>query len=118
MARYKNGRLFWVEVSLKRSVIGGKDRVLAVVRDITYRRQAEEALRESEERFRTMADTAPVMIWVSDTGGPCIYFNQQWLAFTGRAIDRELGTGLGGGRTNGRRRLATYNNAFNNLKPI
>jgi PAS domain S-box-containing protein len=59
VARDKNGRLFWVEVSLKRSVIGRKDRVLAVVRDITYRRQAEEALRESEERFRTMAIPLP-----------------------------------------------------------
>ena len=61
--------------------------MLAVVRDITYRRQAEEALRESEERFRTMADTAPVMIWVSDTGGP-VYILQPAVARFHRTSDR------------------------------
>lgn len=48
-AKDKYGRIFWVEVNLKRATIGGQDRVLAVVRDITDRKQAEEALRREQE---------------------------------------------------------------------
>jgi PAS domain S-box-containing protein len=54
--------------------------------------QAIEALRESEERFRNMADTAPVMIWVSGADKFRTYVNQQWLKFTGRGIEDELDT--------------------------
>jgi PAS domain S-box-containing protein len=50
-------------------------------------------LRESEERFRTMADAAPVMIWISGADGLCTFFNHGWLEFTGRTIDEELGDG-------------------------
>src|SRR6266700_5637465 len=57
------------------------------------RRLAEEKLRESEARFRTGADTAPVMIWMSDTDKLCCFFNQGWLQFTGRRLDQELGNG-------------------------
>lgn len=64
-----------------------------VVRDITKRKLAEEALRESEARFRTVADVAPVMIWMSDPGKKGIFFNKGWLKFTGRSLDRELGAG-------------------------
>jgi two-component system cell cycle sensor histidine kinase/response regulator CckA len=52
-----------------------------------------ERLRESEERFRHMADTAPVMIWVSDPNKLCTFFNEGWLTFVGRAIQQELGKG-------------------------
>jgi PAS domain S-box-containing protein len=57
------------------------------------RRRAEDALRESEARFRLMADAAPVLIWVSgvDKGG--MYFNRPWLEFTGRTLEQEVGDG-------------------------
>ncbi len=55
------------------------------------RQQAELALRESEGRFRTMADSAPVLLWISDTDKQCTFFNQSWLKFTGRSLEQELG---------------------------
>jgi PAS domain S-box-containing protein len=50
-------------------------------------------LRESEGRFRLVANTAPVMIWMSDTDRRCTYFNKTWLEFTGRSLEAELGEG-------------------------
>jgi PAS domain S-box-containing protein len=50
-------------------------------------------IRESEERFRLMADFAPVMIWISGTDKLCTYFNKSWLEFTGRSLDQEIGNG-------------------------
>jgi PAS domain S-box-containing protein len=53
----------------------------------------ENALRESERRFRTMADTAPVLIWMSGADKRCEFFNQGWLDFTGRTLAEESGDG-------------------------
>jgi PAS domain S-box-containing protein len=52
MAKAKDGRVFWVEVNIKKTMLGGVPRALAAVRDISERKRAEEELRESEERFR------------------------------------------------------------------
>ncbi len=53
-------------------------------RDISARRERDAALRESEARFRNMADHAPVMMWVTDEGGNCTYLNRSWYEFTGQ----------------------------------
>jgi PAS domain S-box-containing protein len=66
---------------------------IAVLEDITQKIQAQEKLRESEERFRNMADAAPVMIWVSGPDKGCTFFNEIWLEFTGRTMEQELGQG-------------------------
>ena len=50
-------------------------------------------LHESEERFRIMADNAPVALWMAGTDAKCNFFNQYWLRFTGRTMTQELGDG-------------------------
>ena len=57
------------------------------------RRRAEHSLRESEERFRMMADTAPVMVWRAGPDQRCDFFNKPWLEFRGRRMQDELGEG-------------------------
>jgi PAS domain S-box-containing protein len=61
--------------------------------DITERREAEEVLRESEARFRSMADDAPVLIWTANPDGHVTFFSKTWLDFTGRSLEEELGDG-------------------------
>ncbi|HEX6913228.1 MAG TPA: ATP-binding protein [Longimicrobium sp.] len=71
--------------------------VVASFHDVTTEREAQTALRESEARFRTLADTAPVLIWMSDTDARRTFFNRAWLAFTGRTVAQERGEGWTGG---------------------
>ncbi len=54
---------------------------------------AEHALRESEARFRNLADQTPVMIWVTDPSGSCTYLNRSWYQFTGQTADQTGGFG-------------------------
>ena len=68
-------------------------RAIGVMVDITSRRMSELALRESEMRFRRMADSAPVLIWTADADGLLDYVNQRWLEFSGRVREEELGYG-------------------------
>ncbi|MFN6531361.1 ATP-binding protein [Nostoc sp. ChiSLP03a] len=63
------------------------------VTEISDRKQAEKALRESEEKFRNMADNAPFMVWVTDTNSYCTYLSQSWYDFTGQS--EEMGLGFG-----------------------
>jgi two-component system, cell cycle sensor histidine kinase and response regulator CckA len=91
----KDGGITWLKLheSLVRDESGQPQCSIAVVEDVTERRHAEAALQESERRFRSMADTAPVMIWVSGRDGFCTFFSQGWLSFTGSTMDQALGTG-------------------------
>ena len=68
-------------------------RMAGVTLDITARKEIESALLESEERFRNMADTAPVMIWVAGPDKQATFFNKGWLTFRGRTLEQELGVG-------------------------
>ena len=61
--------------------------------DVTEQRRAEEAVRESEERFRAIADQAPLMLWVTDAEGRAGFLNRAWYDFTGQAEAQALGFG-------------------------
>jgi PAS domain S-box-containing protein len=64
-----------------------------IARDISQQKRAEQALRVSNERFRLMADSAPVLIWIADHTKGRHWFNRVWLDFTGRTSDQEAGFG-------------------------
>jgi PAS domain S-box-containing protein len=93
--RRLDGSPIWVRISCMpmHDAEGAVKGLLGLFTDITERRQAEIEVRESEERFRNMADAAPVMIWVSGTDKLCTFFNKPWLEYTGRTIEQELGNG-------------------------
>jgi PAS domain S-box-containing protein len=67
--------------------------ISALLRQRARRRRSEAELRESEVRFRLVANTAPVLIWMSGPDRQCNYFNQPWLEFTGRPLEAELRNG-------------------------
>ena len=65
----------------------------AARQEVVERRKTELALRESQEVFRSMADHAPVLIWMSDKDGRRTYFNKPWLDFTGATSEQAFGDG-------------------------
>jgi PAS domain S-box-containing protein len=117
----KDGTILWVRETVRPvEDDGGVLVALIACEDITERKRVEEALRESESRFRTMADTAPTLIWMSGLDKLCTYFNQVWLDYTGRTMEQELGNGWADGvhQEDFDRCRKTYAEAFDRREPF
>ncbi len=82
---------FEAEVSLNRLVLAGQEYLLAVVRDITSRKRTEESLRASEERFRSLSQNAPDIIYTLGQDGVFTYVNPAWRRILGHAPEEVLG---------------------------
>src|SRR5215469_3592052 len=93
--RRKDGTELWVRIAAAPIYKdnGEFDGALAIISDVTERRRAQEAMRESEERFRLVANSAPVMIWMLGPDKRPTYFNHRWLDFTGLS-ESDLREGL------------------------
>ena len=88
--------------------------------DITRRKQAEQAQRESQQLFASVANAAPALVWLSGVDKNCTWFNEPWLAFTGRTLEQEQGNGWAQGvhPDDFDRCLHTYVQAFDKRKPF
>lgn len=64
-----------------------------IVLDITLRRQQEQALRDSEREFRLLAEAMPQIVWITNADGWNIFFNQQWVDYTGLSLEQSYGHG-------------------------
>jgi PAS domain S-box-containing protein len=93
--RRKDGALLNVSLSVSpmRDVNGTIIGASKIARDVTRQKRAEEAIRASEMRFRLMADSAPVLIWMADTSKAFTWFNKAWLEFSNRTLEQEIGFG-------------------------
>lgn len=103
------------------SLASTQARAKAMAAELTEEIRAREvSLRESETRFRAMADTAPVLIWTSREDKLCDWFNKVWLDFTGRSMAQELGNGWAEGvhPDDFERCLETYVTSFDARKPF
>ena len=90
----KNTPKWWdVQVSPVLDSDGKPRMLLSVSRDMTARARDQQAIGESEARFRNLADHAPVMIWVTDALGYCTYLNPRWYDFTGQTEAEAEGFG-------------------------
>jgi PAS domain S-box-containing protein len=91
--RRKDGSTFPVEVIARHLWFGEEELHVAFVQDITKRKQAEEALREEERRYQTLAEISPVGIFRSDAQGQTTYVNPRWCQITGLSATDALGDG-------------------------
>jgi PAS domain S-box-containing protein len=120
--RRNDGSETWVSISCGPvcDASGAVVSLLGVFAEITERKLAEAKIRESEARFRIMANCAPVLIWMAGHDKLCEFFNQGWLAFTGRHLEQEIGNGWAQGihPDDMQHCLEVYHSAFDAHRPF
>src|SRR5437762_1557791 len=91
----KDGARFCVEgaITAIRDESGALTGFSKVAHDVTDRKRADEALRESEARFRTLAEGLPQLVWTCLPDGRCDYLSPQWVRYTGIPEEQQLGFG-------------------------
>jgi PAS domain S-box-containing protein len=89
----KDGAEILVEIHGGRSEYNGQPAILGTLLDITARKRAEEALRESEEQFRTMVDAISQLAWMAEPDGYIYWYNQRWFDYTGTTPEQMEGWG-------------------------
>ena len=90
---HRDGRVVWVRIKMSPACdsSGHPLYVVVHVEDITERKRTQEALRESEERFRNIADSSPTMMWVTNAEGGIDFANRKLLEFSGVSLDQAAG---------------------------
>jgi PAS domain S-box-containing protein len=93
--RHRDGRTNPVlyNAALYRDESGQVAGIFAAARDISQRKRAEEALRQSEQEFRALAEAVPQIVWTTRPDGWNIYFNQKWVDYTGLSLEESYGHG-------------------------
>ncbi|MCB0286710.1 MAG: PAS domain S-box protein, partial [Calditrichaeota bacterium] len=94
--RHKSGNWRWFcsrQTIFMRDGSGKLRMTLGIVEDITQQHQQLTQIRESERRFRLLADATPALVWMADTEGQRYHYNNQWLNYTGRTLSEELADG-------------------------
>jgi PAS domain S-box-containing protein len=91
--RSKEGKIAIVLLSAQVIKLANRNCIISSIEDITVRKRAEEALRESEERFHSMANSIPQLAWVARADGFIYWYNQRWYDYTGTKPEQMEGWG-------------------------
>jgi|GEM_PF-2190617 len=89
----KDGTPFYTFSNISALHVGNRNLFICVQRDITEEKRHQDALRESEERFRSMADDAPMLVWMADAAANLVYYNKATQDYVGSNRDEFLRDG-------------------------